>query len=299
MTSCERDVVTASVVECRSSGRDGFLLRVALAQPFAGPLEGGHFFMVRTVGSDFPLLNRPFSAHDVRRCRGGLEIAFLFKAIGSGTRCLSRLRAGDSVLLVGPLGRPFPAGGVGDPAVGESTAGEATANEATPPATTLLVAGGVGLPPLFLWLRRRQEEGRRDPAVLLYGARYRDQLFELEAASALGVPVRTATEDGSHGLHGRVDHLLRQTLDELAGHSVRIFTCGPDPMMAAVARLAIERRVPCLASLETVMACGFGVCNACAVPVTAGDGKLARYARACIDGPVMDGATVLWQHAAH
>ena len=78
-----------------------------------------------------------------------------------------------------------------------------------------------------------------------------------------------------------------------------MLTCGPDPMMAAVSRLCAARNVPVLVSLETTMACGFGVCNACAVPMSTGDGKLARYARACIDGPVVDGTCVLWQAAAH
>jgi dihydroorotate dehydrogenase electron transfer subunit len=111
--------------------------------------------------------------------------------------------------------------------------------------------------------------------------------------------VRTATEDGSDGLHGRVDALLAATLDELAGRRVRAFTCGPDPMMAAVSALCATRGVPCHVSLETLMACGFGVCNACAVPIAGGDGSLGHYARACIDGPVMDGARVLWRAARH
>lgn len=276
MNACEhgvRDCFDAAVLECRPSGRGGHLLRVALPRPLARPLEGGHFFMLRTEGADFPFLNRPFSAHDARPDGRGPELQFLFKAIGRGTGCLSRLRAGEKLKLVGPLGQPFPA-----PRAGE---------------TTILVAGGVGLPPLFLWLRRRQETSAREPAVLLYGARFREQLFELDAALQLGVPVRTATEDGSHGLRGRVDQLLAATLDEVRG-PVRVYACGPDPMMAAVARLCGERRLPCLVSLETLMACGFGVCNACAVPMKGADGMIARFARACIDGPVMDGASVLW-----
>ncbi len=279
MSSCERHVVRATVIDCSSAGRDGFLLRVALPAPFAEPLEGGHFFMVRTDGADFPFLNRPFSVHSAAPDGRGPELSFIFKNVGRGTGCLSRLRTGDALTLVGPLGRPFP--------------------HADPGVTTVLVAGGVGLPPLFRWLERRRERAAREPALLLYGARSSDQLFDLASAERLGVPVRTATEDGSHGMKGRVDKLLAATLDELGARPVCVYTCGPDPMMAAVARLSAARRVRCMVSLETLMACGFGVCNACAVPVTDGDGQLARYARACMDGPVMDGASVLWQAASH
>ena len=276
MSETGRGVFTSEVASCRSAGRDGWLLTLRLPREQAVPLEGGHFFMVRTAGPDFPFLNRPFSVHDARLDRHW-ELDFIFKSVGRGTGCMARAQPGDPVTLIGPLGQPFPL-----PAGDE---------------TTLLVAGGVGLPPLFLHLRRRLEAGRRGAARLLYGARSRDQLFELAAAERLGVPVATATEDGSHGLHGRVDALLQRTLDELAGAPARILTCGPDPMMAAVARLARARGVPCLASLETVMACGFGVCNACAVPLDDGRGGVARYARACMDGPVVDAAQVLWHPA--
>lgn len=278
MTTCTRDVLRTTVRELRGAGRDGWLLKVALPQPLAQPLEGGHFFMLRADGADFPFLNRPFSVHDASPDGRGPELSFLFKEVGRGTGCLARLRAGDPLTLIGPLGLPFPPAQSGT--------------------TTVLVAGGVGLPPLYLWLKRRRESGGKEPALLLYGARFKDQLFELDAAQQLGVEVRTATEDGSHGLRGRVDRLLEETLDGLRGPA-RIYTCGPDPMMAAIARIAARRQLPCLASLETLMACGFGVCNACAVPVTEGDGKLARYARACIDGPVLDATRVLWQHTAH
>jgi dihydroorotate dehydrogenase electron transfer subunit len=277
----ERGRFDARALECRPSGRDGFLLRVELPRPLAQPLEGGHFFMLRADG-DFPFLSRPFSVHDARPDARGPELHFLFKVVGRGTRRLASLKAGERVQVVGPLGRPFESPQAG--------------------ATTLLVAGGVGLPPLFLWLRRRQETKGREPARLLYGARTAAQLFELAAAEQLGAEVRTATEDGSLGVRGRVDALLSATLDELASARAappRVLACGPDPMMAAVTRLCVERRVPCAVSLETVMACGFGVCNACAVPIARADGTIARFARACIDGPVVDGASVLWHAVEH
>jgi len=272
-----RGVFTSEVANCRTAGRDGWLLTLRLPRERALPLEGGHFFMVRTAGPDFPFLNRPFSVHDARLDGRFWELDFIFKSVGRGTSCMARARPGDPITLIGPLGQPFPLPGSEE--------------------TTLLVAGGVGLPPFFLHLRRRLEAGRREAARLLYGARSFDQLFELASAERLGVPVATATEDGSHGLHGRVDALLQKTLDELGGAPARILTCGPDPMITTVARLARARSVPCFASLETVMACGFGVCNACAVPVDDGRGGVARYARACMNGPVVDAAQVLWHPA--
>ncbi len=278
MTSCTRDVLHTTVREVAAIGRDAWRLSVLLPAPLAAPLGGGPFSMLRTEGADVPFHNRPFSAHAAGPDGRGPELVFLFKTVGRGTGCLARLRVGEALTVIGPLGQPFP-----DPLAGE---------------TTVLVAGGVGLPPLHLWLARRRQRRLGGTALLLYGARSRDQLLELASAQALGVEVRTSTDDGSHGLHGRVDRLLHATLDGIAG-PVRVFTCGPDPMMAAVTRVAATRGVPCLVSLETLMACGFGVCNACAVPLADGDGRLARYARACIDGPVIDGRAVLWQHAAH
>ena len=120
------------------------------------------------------------------------------------------------------------------------------------------------------------------------------QLFALDSVHEMGVEVRCSTEDGSLGHHGRVDALLQEVLAE--GGDLRVLTCGPDPMMARVAELCEEAGVPCLASLETLMACGFGVCNACAVPYRQEAEPGYRYARACMDGPVMDASQILWHH---
>jgi dihydroorotate dehydrogenase electron transfer subunit len=278
LTFPTRDMHETRVRDLAAIGRDSWRLTVTLDARFETSLEGGHFFMLRAAGAEFPFLNRPFSVHAAGADGRGPDLAFLFKTVGRGTRCLARLSPGDPVTLIGPLGQPFP-----DPRDDE---------------TTILVAGGVGLPPLHLWLQRRRQRGARGAALLLYGARSSDQLLDLESAGSLGVEVRTATEDGSHGMRGRVDRLLEAALDGQAGKA-RLLTCGPDPMMRAVSRIAEARGVPCLVSLETLMACGFGVCNACAVPIADAEGRLARYARACIDGPVMDGRSVLWQHAAH
>ncbi len=274
-----KKAILAKTLECRALGGDGFLLRVNVEEPFAQDLEGGHFFMLRTGHDEFPFLSRPFSVHDTFPGPAGPELQFLFKVVGAGTRCLSRLQPEETVELVGPLGCPFPA-------------------PDSPEMLTILVAGGVGLPPLHLLLRNRQERKETHPALLLYGARQRDQLFALETLDNLGIEIQTATEDGSHGRRGRVDRLLEDALQSHAGSPCRILTCGPDPMMERVAELARQFEVPCWASLETPMACGFGVCNACAVPVEHDRKPGYRFARACLEGPVLPADKILWDFPA-
>lgn len=259
------------MVDCLPTGEDGHRLRLALDAAPSMALEGGHFFMLRTEQREFPFLSRPFSVHDVEGC----VLDFVLKAVGPGTRCLAGSRPGERVHLTGPLGQPFPHG--------------------DPGTTTILVAGGVGFPPLHLYLRRRAASGRREPVVLLYGGRRNGHLYEVDSARSMGVTVHTATEDGSEGFHGRVDGLLERILNERASEAMRILTCGPDPMMERVAEIAAARSIPCLVSLETFMACGFGVCNVCAVPLRLRPGEAPRYARACIDGPVFNAAR-LWDH---
>ena len=276
MSTATRQRMTARTLGVDSLGGDGVRLRVQLPAPLEQPVEGGQFFMLRSAHPDFPFLSRPFSVHEALPDGCGPELHFLLKRVGPGTRVLADLAAGEPLDLVGPLGTPFPAAAEG--------------------VTSLLVAGGVGLPPLNLFLRRQIAAGRDEPIVLLYGGRSRAHLYDLDGLRERGVEVHTATEDGSEGVHGRVDVLLAGQLEERQGQALRILTCGPDPMMACVAELAAKAGVECLVSLETLMACGFGVCNACAVAVDANGPGGVRYERACLDGPVMDAARVEWHH---
>src|SRR5690606_10229924 len=127
-----------------------------------------------------------------------------------------------------------------------------------------MVAGGIGQTP-FLALAREHlgqrhygEPPRRPPAgqqvTLCYGARTSDYLAGVDDFERLGVDVRISTDDGTAGHHGLVTELLEPALAEMP--SARVVCCGPEPMMAAVARIAAARNAPCQASLETPMACG-------------------------------------------
>jgi dihydroorotate dehydrogenase electron transfer subunit len=107
-----------------------------------------------------------------------------------------------------------------------------------------------------------------------------------------GVKVRIATDDGSRGHHGLVTDLLEQALNEATGQ-VRVVTCGPEPMMAAVSRIAARRGVACQVSLETPMACGIGICFTCVAKVRDESGAW-DYKRTCVEGPVFDAAKIEW-----
>jgi dihydroorotate dehydrogenase electron transfer subunit len=123
---------------------------------------------------------------------------------------------------------------------------------------------------------------------VLLGAKTAADLLGGADFAALGLPLRVATEDGSRGARGLVTALLEEALAE--GGPLRVYACGPTPMMRRCAELAAARGVPCVASLENHMACGFGVCLGCAAPRAAGG-----YLLVCRDGPCVDAAGVAWE----
>ncbi len=133
------------------------------------------------------------------------------------------------------------------------------------------------------------------PTTLFYGARTAEELYYLEFFDRLGVKLVLTTEDGALGVQGRVTGPLEESLKGLDGPNlVTIYACGPEPMLAAVARLAQRHGQPSEVSMERTMGCGLGGCYSCVVPVTHADGQ-TRYVRSCIGGPVFDGATVVWE----
>ena len=109
----------------------------------------------------------------------------------------------------------------------------------------------------------------------------------------LGVRLVLATEDGSAGTKGRITLPLEEGLSSLAPNEVTIYACGPEPMLAAVAKLAVRYGQPSEVSMERTMGCGLGGCYSCVVPVMQDDGT-SRFVRSCIGGPVFDGAVVAW-----
>jgi dihydroorotate dehydrogenase electron transfer subunit len=248
-----------------------FVLTMRSEGPALDGVTPGQFVMLRPADWDRDLLNpRAFSILDAD-AEG--RISVLLKAYGRGTTRIKGMHPGDAMVVTGPLGRGF------EP-------------PATDGPTQLLVAGGVGLPPLHLQARRAAAAGLAGRVEMLYGGRDRDDLVLLDELSSWGITTHLATEDGSRGEKGFVTVALARRIEaaQAAGEAIEILTCGPTPMLRAVRTLALSSGVPAWLCLEEQMACGFGVCLGCAVPVY-GE-KPYRYC--CTDGPVFPAQEVRW-----
>jgi dihydroorotate dehydrogenase electron transfer subunit len=266
--------IDATVIANRRLSADYNVLSLA-APEVAARARPGQFVMIKTSGGQDPLLRRPFSIFEILRDASGRPsgVSIFNKRIGAGTTLLSRVEPGTRLPLLGPLGRPF--------------------EPVDPPAAAWLVAGGVGLAP-FVTLATALS-GRQTQTTLFYGARRADQLHCVDLFEALGVTIVLATEDGSRGARGRITVPLEAALNERPlGNPVKLYVCGPTPMMRACAQLAAVHGRACDVSLEQVMGCGLGGCYSCVVPARGTDGGAPHHTRTCIEGPVFDARRVVW-----
>jgi dihydroorotate dehydrogenase electron transfer subunit len=255
------DYVVVPLEDRITLGPSTFLL-VFTGTSFLDGTRPGQFVMLRARawGSD-PLLPRAFSLCEVRGSGPNTEADILVKATGKASRLLEHALPGAEFSLLGPLGTAFP--------------------EPAPGRIDWLVAGGVGLAPLYMHARRARQLGLAGQVTLFYGGRSAADLVLLDRIAATGCELVLATEDGSRGVRGRVTDSLDRAL-ESGRAAPTLMACGPDPMLLAVSRVARRHRAPCYLSLEGEMACGVGVCLACAVPCR---GRPFRYT--CVDGPVL------------
>lgn len=207
------------------------------------------------------LLPRPFGVCEVH----GDEVSLLFAVVGKGTREFSLLRAGDAIDVLGPLGNPF---------------------DLSDSAHYVLVGGGLGVPPLIYAAERLY--GRED-AVTTSAFGYRDVRFARDAVS----PYVHHTYDITDARGNVVDLLdsIEPHLDpdRNRGLPVGILSCGPMPMMRAVAAWASPRGLACQFSLEARMACGYGTCVVCVVDTASGRKKV------CSEGPVFTAQQLGWE----
>ena len=236
------------------------LLRLTDDAPLPEMLPG-QFVEVRVDGSASTFLRRPISINFVDKVHN--ELWLLVATIGDGTRKLGLLQEGDTLNCVLPLGNGFTM-------------------PTSPTDRVLLVGGGVGVAPL-LYMGAEMRQAGIEPTFLL-GARTKADLLETELFSQYG-RVLVTTEDGSEGEKGFVtNHSVLQN-----ECFTRIATCGPKPMMVAVARYACQADIECEASLENMMACGLGACLCCVEKTTSGNLCV------CKEGPVFNVKQLLWQ----
>ena len=261
---------------------DSYFRLVFRAPEIAPLIQPGQFAHVRITPMKDALLRRPFSIFQA----AGDTFSILYKTVGKGTEILARMRSGEEVSVIAPLGHGFTVPQKG---------GE----------TPLLVAGGYGMAAMFLLAQRSPQKGM----VFVGGRRRVDILCEKEFA-AIGWEVRVTTEDGSHGEKGLVTHPLIVELKRRAmpfssdhspanvaraPHSIKIFACGPTPMLKAVGKISAEFNVPAELSMDEHMCCGVGVCLTCVIPVKSADRW--EYQRTCTEGPVFDSRDIVWEQA--
>lgn len=225
----------------------------------------GQFVMLGFAESIDPLLRRPFSIHRLITADGRFDgIELLYKTVGPATRRLSRLKAGEAVSLLGPLGNAFQvASGVRQ---------------------LYLAAGGVGVAPMVFLAEWLHTHRPHMPACRLFlGGRSQEDLLCVADFEHLGIPVVLTTDDGSCGDQCLVTNPLEEAIRSEPPDLV--LACGPEAMLACVLGIVGARRIACQVSIETMMACGMGACLGCAVR---GRQDGSRYLHACLDGPVFD-----------
>jgi len=236
--------------------------RITLATPEALEAAPGQFGMLACSGGFDPLLRRAFSLAGLTRAGGTTRVELLVKEVGKGTALLRHAPLGAQLRLLAPLGNGFDLAAAEHPLA--------------------LAAGGIGLPPVLFAAEVLARRGVRFDIYL--GANTTEELLEVErcraAASAAGGTVVLSTDDGSRGEPGFITTALARRL--AAGQAyARVLACGPNAMLAAVARLAAEHGIEAQLSLEEPMGCGVGVCLGCVVELADG-----HYVPSCKEGPV-------------
>ncbi len=254
-----KEIHEFSILERRQLGSQYFSLVLGHGGRMQ-PVAPGQFVEVQVEGCSQVMLRRPISVHDIDEVAGTMTL--LIQIVGNGTRRLSELRVGDKLNLVYPLGHGF--------SIPSDTLHE--------PFSALLVGGGAGIAPLLHL--SKVLKGRGVDCTILLGGRTADLIpvrDEFEPYGRLCI----ATDDGSLGHKGLV--ISHPAFEERYD---MIYTCGPTPMMKAVARSAAERSIHCEVSLENMMACGVGACLCCVTDTDLG------HRCVCKDGPVFDISTM-------
>lgn len=254
----KKHVGLLKVLKNRSINKDYYVLELESPENVSEILPG-QFVELLVENTRNAFLRRPISIYNVNPERNSIEL--LIQIVGEGTRLLSELKEGDFVDVIYPLGKTFTTLNSGEKA--------------------LLVGGGVGVAPL-LYLARKLKDKNVEVHILL-GGRGKENIVDVDNFALYG-KVYIATDDGSLGEKGLVtQHSIMQSRD-----FDMIYSCGPDPMMRAVAHVAAKNNINCEVSLENMMACGIGSCLCCVTQTKTG------HQCVCTDGPVFNTEILEW-----
>lgn len=227
----------------------------------------GQFVMIRVISGLDPILRRPFSICGTQ----GVDIFLvLYQVIGQGTFILSKIKQGETLSVLGPLGTGFDLPENGRKAI--------------------LVSGGIGIAPLIFLA---QKIISKDTGFFT-GYRSVKEMIPLDWAGLSGIMVSVSTDDGTMGHRGLVTDLLEADISGSDQDLPIVFSCGPLPMLKRVAAITLERGIPCQVSVETHMACGLGACQGCAVKSSFHENR--TYFHVCQDGPVFDARSLDWKN---
>jgi dihydroorotate dehydrogenase electron transfer subunit len=250
------------IAENRNIGKNYFLMKLR-SDYISGRARPGNFIMLAASGTFEPLLKRPFGILRVR----APFFCIYYEVVGKGTELISRLKPGDTVNVVGPLGNSFPA-------LAEKN--------------ILTVAGGRGIAPIYYAIEDYTGTALANNVFLIYGARSKEELNLLEDIETLSLKkLFLYTDDGSAGTKGLVTQDIREIIRD---HDIDVtVSCGPDAMFENLFHVLKDMGTENYFSMEALMGCGFGICHSCVVKTVADD-----YKKVCTDGPVFKMEEIVW-----
>lgn len=226
----------------------------------------GNFFMISVESGLDPLLKRPFSIH--RLTDRGFQI--LYRVVGKGTTILSNKKPDDVLDVIGPLGNAFPVNNK---------------------RRNILVAGGLGIAPIFGLADSIVNSPAPEKPLLFYGAKTKKEVLCKKNFAGIGIRPVISTDDGTTGKKGDIVKVLEKFIRSgpVNANDYTIYACGPEPMLKALSELAKKLGINGYAALEQNMACGVGTCLGCVVNTTGG------LKRVCKEGPVFPLNEILWK----
>ncbi len=249
------------------------------APELAKEVKPGQFIHIRVSDGLEPFFRRPFSVYRAKK-----HVEIFYEPIGPGTKILASKKKGDALDVLGPLGNPFnlPSKNIKQ---------------------VVMIAGGIGIAPFLALsdclynvipakagIQKRVDARFRGhdklELILLYGGRTKGHVYPMKEFKENGVKVYVATDDGSVGTKGRVSELFGKI--NLDSKTTMIYTCGPNPMMAAVQKFCDRHDLKGEAACEEIMACALGACLGCSIPTKSG------YKTVCYDGPCFDISEVVF-----